>query len=284
MDAKTKNELKKFATTIRIESMKEFKKRGFGHVGGAMSIVELLAVLYSGVMKIDPQNPKWEGRDRLVVSKGHAGPAVYTTLALKGYFPVDWLLTLNVPGTRLPSHCDGNKAPGVDMTTGSLGQGMSTAAGMALGLKFDGRDNRVFAIIGDGECNEGQVWEGALFCAHHQLDNLILFIDVNGKQLDGFTDDILKLGDLAVKFADFGWYVQSVDGSDVEQIDSAIENAKKSKGKPSCIVMKTIKGAGVKEVEEMYANHHIVVSAEMADKALNDLEDVMNELNREVYA
>jgi len=284
LDAKRKNELKKFAVTIRIESMKEFKTRGFGHVGGAMSVVDLLAVLYGGAMKIDAKKPDWDKRDRLVMSKGHAGPALYATLALKGYFPLEWLDTLNKPGTLLPSHCDHNKTPGIDITTGSLGQGISMAAGMAIGFKFDGKDNTVFAVIGDGECDEGQVWEAALFCAHHQLDNLILFIDANGKQLDGYTEGILKLGDLAAKFNEFGWNTQTIDGSDVEQIDAAIAAAKSVKGKPSCIVMKTVKGAGVKVVEDIMHNHHINVGADMADKALQDLDDIMNELDREVFA
>jgi transketolase len=282
MEVNRKIELKKFAATIRLETMKEFKTRGFGHVGGAMSVVDLLAVLYSGVMKIDPKVPDWEGRDRLVMSKGHAGPSLYATLALKGYFPMEWLSTLNVPGTKLPSHCDRNKTPGIDMTTGSLGQGISTAGGMALGLKFDGKDNRVFLVVGDGECDEGQVWEGALFCAHQKLDNLILFVDVNGKQLDGYTKNILELGDIAAKFTEFGWNTCSIDGSDVEQICDAIEAAKKVRGKPSCIVMKTVKGAGVKEVEDMMANHHIVVSAEMADRAIKDLEALIDALDKEV--
>jgi len=275
VDASKSRELKKFATAIRIETMKQLKERGFGHAGGALSVVDLLAVLYSGVLRIDPKNPGWDGRDRLVMSKGHAGPSVYATLALKGYFPIEWLLTLNKPGTRLPSHCDRNKTPGIDMTTGSLGQGMSTASGLALAFKLDGKDNRVYVVIGDGECNEGQIWEGALFCAHHKIDNLILFVDVNGKQLDGYTDDIMKMGDIAAKFSEFGWNTQSIDGSDVEQISEAIESAKKVNGKPSCIVMKTIKGAGVKEIEDTMHNHHINISAEMADRAIKDLNELM---------
>ena len=277
-----KRELEKFAATIRLESIKEFKTRGFGHVGGALSVADLLAVLYSGVMKIDPTDPNWEERDRLVMSKGHAGPALYATLALKGYFPLEWLDTLNRPGTNLPSHCDRNKTPGIDMTTGSLGQGISTAAGMALGFKLDGKPNRVYAVIGDGECDEGQIWEGALFCAHHELDNMILFVDVNGKQLDGYTEDILKLGDLAAKFAEFGWSTHTINGQCVAEIAEAIQAAQQVKGKPSCIVMKTTKGAGFKAVEEMMSNHHIVVSPEMADKAIADQTAILEKLNGEV--
>ena len=281
MEKKIVRELEQFSANIRLETIKEFKKRGFGHVGGSMSVVELLAVLYSGVMKIDPSNPGWEQRDRLVMSKGHAGPSVYATLALKGYFPMDWLETLNIPGTHLPSHCDRNRTPGIDMTTGSLGQGISTAAGMALGFKLDEKPNRVYAVIGDGECDEGQIWEGALFCAHHKLDNMMLFIDVNGKQLDGYTEDILKLGDLAAKFSEFGWYSQTVDGQNVAEIHEAIERASEMKGKPSCIAMRTTKGAGFQEVAEMMANHHIVVSPEMADRGIAKQVEILEQLRKE---
>ena len=281
MDNRKRLELEQFAATIRIETIKTFKKRGFGHVGGAMSVVELLAVLYSGEMRIDPSDPNWEHRDRLVMSKGHAGPSVYATLALKGYFPMEWLETLNIPGTHLPSHCDRNRTPGVDMTTGSLGQGISTAAGMALGFKLDSKPNRVFAVIGDGECDEGQIWEGALFCAHHELDNMILFIDVNKKQLDGYTDDILKLGDLAAKFTEFGWHCLTVNGQDVAEIAEAIEAAREVRGKPSCIVMNTTKGAGFREVAETMNNHHIVVSPELADRGIAEQQAVLENLRKE---
>ena len=281
MDNKKRVELAQFAATIRIETIKTFKKRGFGHVGGAMSVVDLLAVLYSGEMRIDPSDPNWEHRDRLVMSKGHAGPSVYATLALKGYFPMDWLETLNIPGTHLPSHCDRNRTPGVDMTTGSLGQGISTAAGMALGFKLDSKPNRVFAVIGDGECDEGQIWEGALFCAHHELDNMILFIDVNRKQLDGYTEDILKLGDLAAKFTEFGWHCLTVNGQDVAEITEAIEAARGVRGKPSCIVMNTTKGAGFQEVAETMNNHHIVVSPELADRGIAEQQAVLENLRKE---
>ena len=172
-------ELEKFATQIRLETLKALTHLGFGHAGGALSIVETLAVLYGGVMNIDPQNSTWEARDWLVVSKGHSGPAVYATLALRGYFPLEDLLTLNQGGTKLPSHCDRTKTVGIDMTTGSLGQGVSSAIGIALGHRLDQRDNYTYLIIGDGECDEGQVWEGALFAAHQKLDRLIAFVDAN---------------------------------------------------------------------------------------------------------
>ncbi|MCD8498722.1 MAG: transketolase [Clostridiales bacterium] len=277
MDPKLLNQIKQFATTIRIEQMKEFKVRGFGHVGGALSITDTFAVLYEAVMKYDPKNPQWEDRDKLVCSKGHAGPALYATLALKGFFPMDWLNTLNIPGTKLPSHCDRNQTPGIDMTTGSLGQGMSTALGLCLGDRIQGRDSYTFLIVGDGELNEGQIWEGAQFAGHQKLDHLIAFCDYNKKQLDGYTKDILDQIDIAAKFESFGWDAQEIDGQDAEAIYEAIQKAKATPGKPHMIVLNTIKGAGVKAVEDMSANHHIVVSAELADTAIADLEKLLAE-------
>lgn len=277
MDPKLLNQIKQFATTVRIEQMKEFKVRGFGHVGGALSVTDTLAVLYEAVMKYDPKNPKWEDRDKLVCSKGHAGPALYATLALKGFFPMDWLNTLNIPGTKLPSHCDRNQTPGIDMTTGSLGQGMSTALGLCLGDRILGRDSYTYLIVGDGELNEGQIWEGAQFAGHQKLDHFIAFCDYNKKQLDGYTKDILDQLDIAAKFASFGWDTQSIDGQDAQAIYEAIQQAKATPGKPHMIVLNTIKGAGVKAVEDMNANHHIVVSAELADQAIADLEKLLSE-------
>lgn len=277
MDPKLLNQIKQFATTIRIEQMKEFKVRGFGHVGGALSITDTFAVLYEAVMKYDPKNPQWEDRDKLVCSKGHAGPALYATLALKGFFPMDWLNTLNIPGTKLPSHCDRSQTPGIDMTTGSLGQGMSTALGLCLGDRIQGRDSYTFLIVGDGELNEGQIWEGAQFAGHQKLDHLIAFCDYNKKQLDGYTKDILDQIDIAAKFESFGWDAQEIDGQDAEAIYEAIQKAKATPGKPHMIVLNTIKGAGVKAVEDMSANHHIVVSAELADTAIADLEKLLAE-------
>ena len=187
-------DLRAFAEKIRVETLEEFAALGFGHVGGAMSVVETLAVLYGYEMKYDPENPRWPDRDWLVLSKGHAGPALYATLSLKGFFPREMLFTLNRGGTKLPSHCDRNLTPGVDMTTGSLGQGISTAIGVAQGNRMDGRENYSYFILGDGECNEGQIWEGALFAPQHKLDHLIGFVDYNGQQLDGYAKDILDMG------------------------------------------------------------------------------------------
>jgi len=274
------NQLEKLATEIRLETLKEIKNLGFGHIGGAMSIVEVLAVLYGKVMKINPKEPKWEDRDWLVVSKGHAGPAVYAALALKGYFPKEELLTLNQPNTNLPSHCDRNKTTGIDMTTGSLGQGISTAIGVAIGNRLDEKDSYTYLTLGDGECDEGQVWEGALFAHHHKLDHLITFIDANKKQLDGYTKDINDLGDIGQKFTSFGWHAQEVDGKDVVKIYEVIEKAKEVKGKPSVIILDTIKGQGIKFVEDTIANHHMRFSAadhKAAEKCIVKLENKLKE-------
>jgi len=280
LNQKELNQIQKFAIEIRLETLKAIKNLGFGHIGGSMSIVETLAVLYGKAMNINPEEPHWGERDWLVVSKGHAGPAVYAALAIKGYFPKEELFTLNQPNTNLPSHCDRNKTIGIDMTTGSLGQGMSTAIGVALGNRLDEKDNFTYLILGDGECDEGQVWEGALFAHHRKLTHLITFIDNNKKQLDGYTKDINDLGNIGKKFASFGWYVQDVDGKDLEKIYEAIEKAKKVKDKPSVIVLDTIKGQGLKFVEDTMANHHMRfsdVDLKAADKCILELENSLKD-------
>lgn len=267
--------LKKFAAEIRRETIKCVGARGFGHIGGALSVVDALAVLYGGAMNIDPKKPDWAERDKLVMSKGHAGPALYATLALKGFFPHDWLKTLNQPGTKLPSHCDRKLTPGIDMTTGSLGQGVSTAIGLALAQKLNGLSSRVYLFTGDGEINEGQAWEGALFAPQQKLANLTWFVDYNHKQLDGRTDEIIDLGDVAAKFSAFGWRTESVQGNDVEAIAKAIEASKAEKSKPSCIVLNTVKGSGVPCIEEIELNHHIVLEGDLLNKALSQIEETI---------
>ena len=259
IDSKLKKELEIFAAEIRLTTFREFASLGFGHVGGAMSMVDALAVLYGSVMKVDPKHPDAEDRDWFVLSKGHSGPSLYATLALKGYFPLEALDTLNRNGTILPSHCSRMHTPGIDMTTGSLGQGASTAAGVAKAGKVLGGKNYVYLMLGDGECDEGQVWESALFAAHHQLDNLIAFVDWNKKQLDGTTDEICRLGDIGAKFEAFGWHTQTADGHDVGAIYEAIEAAKAEKGRPSMIVLDTVKGKGCKICEETVMNHHLML-------------------------
>ncbi len=271
MKSELKRELKDFALQIRIACLEELKSLGFGHVGGSLSIADVLAVLYGSVMKIDPKNPSWPERDKLVCSKGHAGPAVYATLALKGYFPYELLMTLNKPGTSLPSHCDRNKTPGVDMTTGSLGQGTSLAVGLAMGDALKNRGNRVFLISGDGELDEGQTWEAAMLASARNVDNLIWFVDENKKQLDGPTAEILPQGDIAAKFTAFGFDTQRIPGNDIEAVYEAIERTASVKGKPHAIILDTIKGAGVKQVEQTASNHSMAVKPEVFDEWIEGL-------------
>lgn len=271
-----------FAAEIRIESMRAFGQLGFGHVGGVMSSADFLGVLYNSVMNIDPENPDWEGRDYFVMSKGHAGPGLYAALALKGYFPVKELLTINTNGTRLPSHCDRNRTPGIDFSTGSLGQGMSTGIGIALGNQLLNKANYTYVLIGDGETNEGQIWEGALFAPQQELRNLFVFIDYNKQQLDGYTDDILSLGDLRQKFQDFGWYSLEVDGHNTTAIKAAIELGKQEKTKPKVIVLHTIKGKGVYFAEGIKYNHHMRFTKEQCERAVLELSRQLEESKERV--
>ena len=267
--AEKMQELRVFAQEIRVETLKTVGSLGFGHVPGAMSVIDALAVLYGEVMKVDPKNPHWEDRDWCVLSKGHAGPAMYATLGLKGFYPVEDAYTLNQPHTNFPSHTDRTKTPGVDLTTGSLGQGMSTATGAALGNKLDGRDSHVFVFVGDGECDEGQIWEGAQFAAHYKLDNLVCLVDNNGRQLDGAVADVMSHGKgIGAKFDAFGWNVIDVaDGNDVEQILGALEQAKACKGKPTCLILNTVKGKGATFAEPSGA-HSSQPTKEQWDEAI----------------
>lgn len=273
MDAELKKSLQKFAAQIRIGTVESIKSRGFGHIGGALSVCDALAVLYGSQMTVDPKNPKMPERDKLVCSKGHAGPAVYATLALKGFYPYDEIKTLNQPGTNFPSHCDTNKTPGIDMTTGSLGQGTSTACGIALADKLRNHDCRTFLIVGDGEINEGQCWEAFMFAAAKKLSNLVVLIDWNKKQLDGYTKDVLNNENLDGKMAAFGFETVRINGNDVEALYDALENTKKGGDKPYAIVMDTIKGCGVKEVEETMSNHSMTVGADKFDAWLSELNE-----------
>lgn len=262
----------KIAREIRALTIECIASIGQGHIGGSLSIVDALTVLYYKHMNVDPRNPKMEGRDRLVVSKGHAGPAVYATLAHKGYFPKEELQTLNKIGTKLPSHCDMNKTPGVDMTAGSLGQGLSCACGMALGSKLSQDYAYIYCIIGDGESQEGQIWEASMFAAANKLDNLIVMLDNNKLQLCGYTNDVLTLLDPSKKWESFGFYVQSIDGNDINEVDKAITNAKQNKGKPSMIVLNTIKGKGFSYSENAgIDNHSMPINAETLQKAKEEL-------------
>ncbi len=243
------------ATKIRRDVMQMLLPLGSGHLGGSYSIADLMALLYGKVLKVDPSNPRWEDRDRVVLSKGHAGPAWYAALAETGFFDRDMLMTLNQGHTDLPSHPDRLKTPGVDMTTGSLGQGCSTAAGIAYAQRLKGTDTYTYLIVGDGELNEGQCWEAFEFIAANRLNRCIVIIDDNKKQLDGYTKDVLNPFDISQKMRAFGFYTQTVNGQDIEALDAAITEAKHHEDSAVAIVMDTVKGAGVPYFEQLMSNH-----------------------------
>lgn len=245
-------------------------RAGSGHLGGALSLVEVVMTLYKRVMRFDPAFPKWPDRDRLVLSKGHAAPVLYVALADAGFFPKAWLGTLNADGTKLPSHADERFVPGVDMTTGSLGQGLSCACGMALAAKLDGRGHTVYGIVGDGECNEGQNWEAAMFAAHHRLDNLVAICDHNRLQIDGFTDEVLNLEPFADKWRAFGWEVFAVDGHDWDALYDTLTAARAVTGKPSMVIARTVKGKGNLAVENRPESHNIKVPDQAAYRKYMD--------------
>ena len=273
LDDRQLKEIKKLAIRIKIGVIDELEEVGSGHLGGSLSAADPLAVLYGAVMKYDPKNPKWEERDKFVLSKGHCGPALYAILAIKGFFPYEELKTLNKPHTNLPSHVDKNKTPGVDMTTGSLGQGASTAVGMALGEKLRGKNTRVFLMTGDGEIDEGQVWEAAMFAAAKGLNNLCWMVDFNKKQLDGTIKDILDTGDLEAKFSAFGFDAVTVKGDDYAAL---YEVFMKRSDKPVAVILDTIKGRGIKEVEETPDNHSMTVSHESAARWRDELKAALS--------
>ncbi len=262
-----------FSKEIRRNTLRCLHSQGSGHVGGSLSIVDVLAVLYSKHMHVDPADPKKDDRDKLVLSKGHAGPALYATLAIKGFFPVEWLDTLNKLGTRLPSHVNINLTPGVDMTAGSLGQGLSCACGLAVADRLKGIDRYVYVITGDGELQEGQNWEGAMFAAHKKLDHIVVIVDSNKLQIDGATKDVMNVEDICGKFEAFGFDAQRVNGHDFDALDKAIVKAKSARnGKPQCIVMDTVKGKGVSFYEAMGAGvHSTTVTDEQYAAAMEEL-------------
>jgi transketolase len=272
LDAQTLRKLQDQALELRKLTIREIGHLGSGHIGGSMSIIELLTYLYYVEMDITPSNPKRADRDRLVCSKGHAGPAVYATLAAKGFFPTAWLDTLNEGGTNLPSHCDMNKTPGVDFTTGSLGQGSSAAVGIALGQKILGQKARTFLIIGDGESQEGQIWEAAETAAQWKLGNLIAFTDFNRQQLDGYTEDIVGMENIDTRWLGFNWHVQRINGHDFNQLDHAIKAAKAVTDRPSMIVMDTVKSKGFAPGEGLKANHSMAFTSDVAEQAIALLE------------
>ncbi len=268
--------LKILAAEIRKLTIQAMESSGYGHIGGAMSICDLLAVLYGGAMHVNPQVPLQPDRDWLVLSKGHCGPALIATLAHQGYFDVSELKTLNANGTKYPNHCDRLKTPGIDITTGSLGQGLSLASGVAFGHRLNQMPNYVYAIVGDGELQEGQNWEALQFIAHQKLNHLILFIDNNKRQLDGYLRDICEQNDLNRKLSAFGLAVQTIDGHDVEAIERAIAKAKKA-DKPSAIILNTEKGHGCSFAEIPGFNHYMVITKAMADAACEEIDRRLKE-------
>ena len=267
--------LKELSRDIRCDTIKSIGHLGVGHIGGCLSVVELLTVLYFEAMNIDPADPKKPGRDRFICSKGHAGPAVYAALANRGYFDREMLLTLNRGGTNLPSHCDMNRTPGIDMTTGSLGQGFSCAVGVALGSKLEEDGAAIYTLIGDGESQEGQIWEAAMFAAAKGLDNLIAFTDYNKLQIDDTVAKVNDVAPLAEKWAAFGWNVIEVeDGNDVDQVSAAVQHAKLGlgSGKPTMVILNTLKGCGVPWIVDLGpGNHNCNISEEQADAAIAEL-------------
>ncbi|MGX8708885.1 MAG: transketolase [bacterium] len=264
--------LQEKADEIRKLTIQEIGELGVGHIGGCLSICEVLSALYFDIMKINAENPEMKDRDRFVLSKGHGGPAVYAALALKGFLKKSELATLNRPNTHLPSHCDRNLTNGIDMTTGSLGQGFSAAVGMAAAANMDHKDLFVYTVIGDGESQEGQVWEAAMFAAGKQLDHLIAFTDYNKMQIDGMIESVNGLYPLDKKWEAFGWHVQSVDGHNIQEILNAVDNAKKIPGRPSMILLNTIKGKGAYFCENMVKSHNMQITPEMWKKAVDLLD------------
>ncbi|MGQ9511759.1 transketolase [Thermodesulfitimonas sp.] len=245
---------------------------GSGHPGGSLSATDIVTALYFGVMRLDPKRPDDPDRDRFILSKGHAAPLLYAALALRGFFPEQELITLRKFGSRLQGHPDMRKLPGVEMSTGSLGQGLSVANGMALAARLDGRDYRVYVLLGDGECQEGQVWEAAMAAAHYRLDNVTAFLDYNGLQIDGPVEEVMSLGAVADKWRAFGWNVLEIDGHNFREILGAVAAAKETKGKPTMVIARTVKGKGVSFMENQVDWHGTAPKADQASRALEELE------------
>lgn len=271
-------QLKATATEVRRGILTEVHAAKSGHPGGSLSVADIITYLYSEVLRVDPENPRWEDRDRLVLSKGHTCPALYAMLAEKGFFPKEELTTFRAIGSRLQGHPDMNKAPGIDFSAGSLGQGVSAACGMALAGKLGHKDYRVYTILGDGEIEEGQVWEAAMAAAKYKLDNLCALVDVNGLQIDGKTADVMPSEPLDAKFAAFNWNVIHVDGHDYEALAAAFDVAKSVKGKPTVLLAKTTKGKGVSFMENDAGWHGKAPNDEQMEQARAELTARIEEL------
>lgn len=265
------NTLNEIAKKMRIDIIESISCAGSGHPGGSLSACDMLTSLYFSKMNIDPTNPNWEDRDRFILSKGHVAPALYAALAEKGYFNLDKLKTLRKSDSFLQGHPDMNKTPGVDMSTGSLGQGLSVANGMALAGRLNNKDYYVYVMLGDGEIQEGQIWEAAMTSSHYHLNHVIAFLDLNGLQIDGTNDEVMKVKPVDEKFRSFGWNVLTADGHDCTAICAAIDKAKTCTAKPSIIICNTIKGKGVSFMENVAAWHGTAPNAEQTAAALKEL-------------
>ncbi len=276
-----KKQMKITAHKIRLGVIEGVYHAKSGHPGGSLSISDVLAYLYFKEMNIDPKNPKWPERDRLVLSKGHTAPGLYSALSLRGYFPVEDMKTLRHIDSYLQGHPDMKGTPGVDMSSGSLGQGISVATGMALSAKISGDSYRVYSILGDGELEEGQVWEAAMFASHKKLDNLCAIVDFNNLQIDGSLDEVNSPCPIDEKFMAFGWKVVVIDGHDFDQIEEAFAVARQTKGQPTAIIMKTTKGKGVSFMENKASWHGSAPNAEQYAQAMQELRDVLKELEVE---
>ena len=278
MNASLKNRLEIFATKSRLLMLEGVYNAKAGHPGGSLSIAELLSYLYNVEMRVDPQNPHDENRDRFVLSKGHAAPALYAVLALKGFFPVEDIKTLRKANSYLQGHPSMKSVPGIDMSTGSLGQGVSAAVGMALAAKLDNKDYRVYTILGDGEIEEGQVWEAAMFAAAKKLDNLVIMVDNNNLQIDGTVEEVNSPYPIPEKFTAFGFNTIEIDGNSLDEIESALENAKTVKGRPTAIIAKTVKGKGVSYMENQVNWHGAAPNEELYNVAVEELTAQLNAL------
>lgn len=266
------NELKEICRKIRLDIVKMVGGAGGGHPGGSLSAVEIAATLYFDIMNINPENPKDENRDRFIMSKGHVSALNYSVLARRGYFPVEELMNYRKPFSNLPGHPDMKRLPGIDMTTGSLGQGLAVANGMAAAGKYLGKDYYVYVILGDGEIQEGMVWEAAMAAAHYKLDHIIAFVDRNNLQIDGTTEEVMGVEPLADKWRSFGWDTAEIDGHDIDAIRQAVDHAKKAEGKPSVIIARTVKGKGVSFMENQVAWHGKAPGREQTEQAIKELE------------
>ena len=275
MDANSKKELAKIACNVRMGIIEGTFNAKSGHPGGSLSIAEILTYLYFKEMNVDAADPMKADRDRFVLSKGHAAPALYAVMAQKGYFPVEELKTLRKVDSRLQGHPSMNYLPGIDISSGSLGQGISAACGMALGAKLKGDAFRVYTILGDGEIEEGQVWEAAMYAAAKNLDNLVAFVDNNNLQIDGSVEEVNSPYPIPEKFAAFGWNVIEIDAHNFDEIEAALENAKSTKGKPTAIIAKSVKGKGVSFMENQVNWHGSAPNAEQYEIALAELKAVL---------